>query len=203
MLNKLIRLANLLDKEGYSLVADEIDNIIRNAAPLTDEEIDKSVEEYFNNPEIQERNRIEREHGLDEDDMFGLEKDKWHGFKYSFEGVPKSMKSLAKPATRYQTVIPQEGEELVSVIKDPDGMWFLCGNDLRPAPVDIVDPPPVYMFKSNKDLQKEEEQAPFKAEVEKMLAEMPDEVEVAETPEDILEVEEAPKKPYGGGVKLF
>ena len=55
----------------------------------------------------------------------------------------------------------------------------------------------VYLFKSTKDMEREKEQAPYRAEIDKMMA-GPDDVEVTEMPEDVVEVKE-----HGGGVKLF
>lgn len=206
MLKQLFRLANLLDREGFQTIADEVDALIKAASGRTDEEIDKSVDEYFANPEIQERNQIEREYGLDEDDMFGLERTPWHGYKYNYEGIPAKDKNsdFFKPFTRYHTVIVKDDEqEPPDEIPDTDGVWQF--EQLGPAPEGSTygGNTFTYRFVSNKEKEKEKEMAPFKAEIEKMLAE-PDE-EITELPEEAVEVveEETPKKQHGGGVKLF
>lgn len=196
MFKQLLRLANLLDKEGFQLVADEVDALVKSAIPRSDEEIDKDVERYFADPEIQERNAIEAKY-LNEEQM--LERTPFLGYKYNYEGYPDWFAEDAKPVERYHTVITSEQTIPMDHVFQDDGTWELMarqgnGDGMTQA---------VYHFKSLKDSEREKERAPFRAEIEKMLAE-PDDTEVTEMPEDTLEVaEEAPKKEHGGGVKLF
>jgi len=201
MLKQLFRLANLLDREGFRVIADEVDNLIKSAIPRSDEEIDKSVEEYFSNPEIQERNQIEREYGLDEDDMFGLEASPWHGYKYNYEGVPAKDKGsdFFKPFERYHTVIVKDDEqEPPDEIPETDGVWQF--EQLGAAPEDSTygGNTFTYRFRSNKDKAKAKEREEL---IKEIVTPEPDE-EVTELPKNVVEVEEASKKQHGG-VKLF
>lgn len=204
MLKQLFRLANLLDREGFQIVADEVDDLIKSAIPRSDEEIDKSVEEYFADKGKQRRNRVEQALGLDEEGMYGLEPDEWHGFEYNFEGAPREQSANLKPLKRYHTILvhndldPEAPEKFV----DPDGVWALEFTTEIPEAAGVGHLAYTYSFTSNKDLKAKEERAGDVAELQKMLAE-PDDVETTEMPEDVVETEEVPKKQHGGGVNLF
>ena len=132
MLIKLYKLANKLDKTGNTSIADEIDVIIKSAIELTPEkerQIEESIDKYYADPEIQEKNQIERDYGLgvfsdDEDDLGGLEPKPWHGHRWSYEGFPKGADEYFKKFERYQTVIGNDSN-LPEKINDPaeGGVW--------------------------------------------------------------------------------
>ena len=193
MLNKLLKLANRLDKIGYSTVADEIDALAKLAAELTPEkekELDESVDKYFADPEIQERNRIEREYGLDEDDKFGLETNAWFGYKWSYEGYPREFAEHAKPFKRYHTILIDDNTAAAMIIEDKDenGKWVNIKS--YPGPTNDSMYQQVMQFKSNNEVEKE----PLSLDLQKLFdaPDVPDEIEV---------IEDSDKG--HGGVKLF
>lgn len=132
MIKKLLKLANKLDLNGYFLIADEIDLVIKNAfglSPEREKEIEDSWEKYYADPEIQDKNLIEKEYGLgvfsDDENSFGLEPKPWHGFKWSYEGFPKDKSEHFEKFERYQTVINDDAN-MPETIEDPDenGIWI-------------------------------------------------------------------------------
>lgn len=205
MLNKLLRLANQLDKAGFTLIADEVDSLAKTAADLSPEkekELDESVDRYFGDADRQERNLMEQEYGLDQDDMFGLERAPWHGNKWSYEGFPRDKAEHFKKFERYQTVIGEDGEAPES-IEDPleGGVWEREQVFDKPEHASKGKYQAVYRFvplKEQAERMQPKEDNPFI----RMIMEQPDEVEVPEAPEDVIETKEVPKQ-HGGGVKLF
>lgn len=199
MFDKLLKLANLLDKTGHQLIADEVDAIAKNAMPLTDEQIDENVEKYFNDPDIQERNLIEKEYGLDEDDMFGLEHTPFNGFKWNYEGFPKEHAADFKPLERYQTVIGENEDPEESFTGD-GGTWELEGMYPTAAGATKGTFQAVYRFVPEKEIAKRNQ--PQDPDILRILNAPDDEVEAIELPDDAIEViEEEPKS--RGGVNLF
>lgn len=196
MLNKLLRLANKLDKAGYPAIADEIDFLVKAAAELTPEQekaLEESVERYFANPEKQERNLIEQEYGLDQDDMFGLEPTPWHGHKWSYEGFPRDNGEHFKKFERYQTLIVDDGEEAPEKIDDhvEGGVWEREQVFDKPKGASKGKYQAVYRFVPYKEIAKRMQPKEDYPELREIL-EAPDEVETLEAPEDVVEVKEKP-----------
>lgn len=203
LITRLAKLANELDMLD-PVVADEIDTIIRNAVQLPPEkekELDEQIDSYFADTARQERNLMEKEYGLDEDDMFGLEPVPWHGHKWSYEGFPKDKAEHFKRFERYQTVIA-DGDEAPESIEDPveGGVWEREQVFDKPEGATKGTHQAVYRFVPSKELSKRLEPKEDDSALRRLLDE-PDEVEVTEEPEDIVESKEKP--PAGGGVHLF
>lgn len=210
MLNKLLKLANRLDKNGLSRIANEIDELAKIAGDLSpedEEKIDEKTDDQAEDPEWKEKQIVEEEYGLNDDDMFGIEPSKWHNFKWSFEGYPKDKEQYFKPHTRYQTVI-LDGEDAPEELDDQNegGKWELQEIFDKPTNASLGEGMVVYKF------------LPFKEQIKRMG---PDEAlspeaqqildDEIESTEDVIDTDEKPspdteddiKDNSKGGVHLF